>query len=173
MLLKTSLSALLSFLFLSPVYAGNCILENLPIKPLVQGKYDAFQGKTAHLDLRFSNDANTGDVDAFPEPPLQVFHTDTKTQCDINGGIWVRKDIFVSQGEQMLVTHEYSGSNDYLVFYRTADCSKVQEIDVSYAHWKIHKQALHVQPVKSNGKKKAMQNYTLDAFCKAVPAGKE
>ncbi len=178
----TKSSSFLAFLLglgnFSMAHADSCRFENIEVKPMLAGKYDVFQAKTRHLDIRCSSTANDAHVDAFPEPPLQIINsktstdTSTNTQCAINGGIWVRKDVFVSQDEHILITHEYSGSNDFLMFYKTDDCSKVQEIDVSYAHWKIRANTLRVEPVKTDGKNKAAQNYRFDAACKATPVGK-
>ncbi|WP_186945931.1 hypothetical protein [Undibacterium hunanense] len=147
--------------------AAACKLEHIPVTPLKPGSYDTFHALAKSVELRFHSDTNDPEVDAFPEPPLQVLHNATHQQCEINSGIWVRKDVYLSQDEQVLVTHEYSGSNDFLMFYKTADCSKLHELDVSISKWQITGNIIHV---KENGKKS--RKYELDVSCKPLAAKK-
>ncbi|MFZ6654850.1 hypothetical protein [Undibacterium sp. TJN19] len=164
---KVLLPALL-FLCLGNSHAASCSLKNLLVKPVTPGKKDVFHGETSGVEIRFTSLADDAEVDVFPEPPLLITQKQTNRQCEINGGIWVRKDVYLSQNEQVLVTHEYSGSNDFLMFYKTSDCSKIQEIDISYAKWKIHGTTINVLP-ETDGKKPGKPKtriYQLDAACK-------
>ena len=160
---KIVIPALLAMFCLTNVQAATCQLQNLKVGPLLAGKFDVFQAKSKHLDLRFSSASDSAEVDAFPEPPLTVIHHETGKQCQIDGGIWVRKDVFVSLDEQVLMTHEYSGANDFLVFYNTGDCSKLHELDVSASKWQIKGSTIHIQ--QQDGKTRTRQEYPLNAHC--------
>ena len=120
------------------------------------------------MELRFHSEANDAEVDAFPEPPLQVLQLATNTRCEINSGIWVRKDVYLSRDEQVLLTHEYSGSNDFLMFYNTASCTKLHELDISASRWKITGDTIRVQNMEEPKKSQAAKQYMLDASCKPV-----
>ena len=166
--IKTILLPVFLGLFLGNSHAASCVLKNLPIRLVNPQKKDIFHGETSNLEIRFTSVADDADVDVFPEPPLLITQKQSNSQCNINGGIWVRKDVYLSQDEQVLVTLEYSGSNDFLMFYKTSDCSKIQEIDISYAKWKIRDATITVMPEiegKKSGKSKA-RIYQLDAACK-------
>lgn len=165
---STALVTALLCIVATQANAASCKLQHIPVTPLKAGQYDVFHAQARSLELRFRSDANDPDVDAFPEPPLQVLQNASHSQCEINSGIWVRKDVYLSQDEQVLVTHEYSGSNDYLMFYRTADCSKLHELDVSVSHWKINGNMIRVQSMEGTKKNRQPRQYALDANCKPV-----
>lgn len=166
--LKTTVLVMtLSCILATQVHATSCKLDNIPVIPLKPGQYETFHARAKSVELRFHSDSNTPDVDVFPEPPLQVLQLASNAQCEIEGGIWVRKDVFLSQDEQILVTHEYSGSNDYLMFYKTASCAKLHELDVSEAKWQIAGNIIRVQ---ESGK--SPRKYELDASCKPLPGKK-
>ncbi|BBB64071.1 hypothetical protein UNDKW_5798 [Undibacterium sp. KW1] len=158
----------LSCILATQVHAASCRLENIPVTPLKPGQYETFHAKAKSLELRFHSDANDPEVDAFPEPPLQVLQLASNTQCEVDGGIWVRKDIYLTQDEQVLVTHEYSGSNDFLMFYKTADCTKLHELDVTASRWKIAGNTISVQSMEKQKKGQQTKQYVLDASCKPV-----
>ncbi len=120
------------------------------------------------MELRFHSEANDAEVDAFPEPPLQVLQLATNTRCEINSGIWVRKDVYLSRDEQVLLTHEYSGSNDFLMLYNTATCVKLHELDVSASRWNISGNTIRVQNMEEPKKSHTAKQYMLDASCKPV-----
>ncbi|MFZ6871742.1 hypothetical protein ACO0LF_06670 [Undibacterium sp. Di27W] len=148
---------------LAPVQAANCQLQNLAVTPLQPGHYEVFHATGKSVELRFNSVSNDAHVDAFPEPPLQILQRASNTQCEINAGIWVRKDVYLSRDEQLLLTHEYSGSNDFLVFYSTRDCSKLHELDVSVSTWKISGNLIRTE--KQDGKRRSRQDYALNASC--------
>ena len=165
---KTTLFAMLTCLLTTQVHAAGCQLHKLAVNPLTPGQYETFHAKSKSVELRFHSEANDPAVDAFPEPPLQVLQLAKNTRCEINGGIWVRKDVYLSQGEQVLVTHEYSGSNDFLMFYNTASCTKLHELDVSPSRLKITGDTIRVQNMEQTRRAQAAKQYTLDASCKPV-----
>ncbi|MFZ3000964.1 MAG: hypothetical protein WA071_11620 [Undibacterium umbellatum] len=164
----TSLVMTLSCTLATQVHAASCKLESIPVTPLKPGQYETFHAKAKSVELRFRSDTNDPDVDAFPEPPLQVLHSANQSQCEINNGIWVRKDVYLSQDEQVLVTHEFSGSNDFLMFYKTGDCSKLHELNVSASRWKITGTTISVQSMEKQMKGQQTKQYMLDKSCKPV-----
>ncbi|MFZ6731369.1 hypothetical protein ACO0LG_05580 [Undibacterium sp. Ji42W] len=167
-LTSTAVVITLNCILATQVDAASCKLENIPVTPLNPGQYEIFHAKAKSVELRFNSDANDPEVDVFPEPSLQVLQLASNTQCEINSGIWVRKDIYLSRDEQVLVTHEYSGSNDFLMFYKTAGCSKLHALDVSASRWKITGNTISVESMEKQKKGQQAKQYVLDASCKPV-----
>ncbi|MFZ6777152.1 hypothetical protein ACO0LD_10040 [Undibacterium sp. Ji83W] len=165
---KTTLFAMLTCLLTTQVHAAGCQLHKLAVIPLTPGQYEIFHAKSKSVELRFHSESNDPEVDAFPEPPLQVLQLATNTQCEINSGIWVRKDVYLSQDEKVLVTHEYSGSNDFLMFYNTGSCAKLHELDVSASWWNISGDTIRIQNMEQAKKTPAAKQYMLDASCQPV-----
>jgi len=137
-----------------------CSLQPVSIQPAAREPTDTYVGRTAALELRFRNDKAGGPVDVFPEPPLMVKRLDTRT----DGGIWVRHHVWASADGRTLVTHEYSGSNDELVFYDTLSCARTAAIDVSVAQWTVDGRTVAITQA---GKRQS--RVALDAAC--LPAG--
>ena len=136
------------------------------IEPAAAEPTDTYVGKTASLELRFHNDKTSGAVEVFPEPPLVVKHLPTQRECRIDdGGIWVRQHVYASTQGQVLVTHEYSGSNDQLVFYDTRTCAKLASIDVSNKTWAVDGGAVLL--TTPNAARKPLR-VGLDAACLPV-----
>lgn len=157
----------LSIFSATVVYAGACTLSPLPINPVTSTHADTFIGQSQWVDVEFKNEKMQGDVETFPEPPLIIRNRKSNTTCSIDGGIWVRKSVFISQNADVVVTQEYSGSNDFLNFYNTATCKKMNEINVSNSTWKIlgSKISVSKQPL-ANAQGKVLSNtYHLDASC--------
>jgi hypothetical protein len=95
--------------------------------------------------LTFTNERPQEDVNAFPEPPIEIRDTATGRGCDIeDGGIWRRDTVFLGADEQMLVVLEFSGSNDWLAFFDTTSCARVGEVDVSIARWEVGAERIKV-----------------------------
>ncbi|MFZ6741958.1 hypothetical protein ACO0LC_01855 [Undibacterium sp. JH2W] len=160
---KISLLFALQCSILAPVHAASCQLQNIAVTPLQPGHYEVFRAVGKSVELRFNSVSNDAQVDAFPEPPLKILQRASNTQCEINAGIWVRKDVYLSSNEQVLLTHEYSGSNDFLVFYNTTDCSKLHELDVSGSTWKIRGKLIRTET--QDGIRHKRQDYVLNAKC--------
>lgn len=114
-----------------------CRFEQLSIQPLVADKADVFAGSAQQKEVRFVNLKEHGVVDAFPEAPLMIRDLQTGKQCEVDGGVWVRNAVYLGAQGRTLMTHEYSGSNAFLVFYDTATCRKKFEIEVSTSAWTI------------------------------------
>lgn len=142
-----------------------CFLQPVPIQPAASEPTDTYVGRTAALELRFHNDKTSGPVDVFPEPPLTVKQLGNQTECAIqDGGIWVRRHVWASADGRTLVTHEYSGSNDELVFYDTRSCARTAAIDVTGTQWTVDGRTVAITQA---GKRKS--RVALDAACR--PAG--
>lgn len=144
--------------------ARECALTALPINPIAADRSDFFVGISGKLELRFVNDKTAGEVTVFPEPPLLITNLASKANCAIDGGVWVRKSVFVSQDNKVLVTQEFSGSNDFLIFYNTETCQKLYEIDVSNSNWSIHGGDINV----SKAGKPKPTHFHLNAACLPV-----
>ncbi|PTT87820.1 hypothetical protein DBR42_10885, partial [Pelomonas sp. HMWF004] len=143
-------------------------LQPVAIEPAATEPTDNYIGRTSMLEIRFHNNKTSGPVDAFPEPPLTVKRLDTQTECTIqDGGIWVRRHVWASRTGGTLVTHEYSGSNDELVFYDTRNCARTAVIDVSDARWAIEGGVVTKSPAQAG---KRPSRVGLDAAC--LPFGR-
>lgn len=134
----------------SPAASASCTLQPVSIQPAAAEPTDTYIGRTAALELRFHNDKTSGPVDVFPEPPLTVRQLATSNECAISdGGIWVRQHVYASADGRVLVTHEFSGSNDALVFYDTGTCAKKAVVDVSNAQWFLEGSTIVKSPSKA------------------------
>ena len=136
--LRNVIAGISVFFSIATAHAGACSLAPLSIGPIAPGRINTFVGKTNGIEVRFINERTEGNIDVFPEPPLTIQNNTTNTTCTIDGGVWVRKSVFVSTDGAVLVTQEYSGSNDFLNFYDTHNCEKLHTIDVSNSAWEIH-----------------------------------
>lgn len=146
--------------------APACKLLPVHIEPAGSEPADIYVGRTAVLELRFHNDKTSGPVDVFPEPPLTVKRLDTQAECMAHdGGIWVRRHVYASTDGGTLVTHEYSGSNEELVFYDTQNCSRKATLDVSDTRWAIEGNTVLKWQAKAD---KRPSRIRLDAACLPV-----
>lgn len=149
----------------SSASASPCKLEILPINPISPERSDIFVGKSNLIELQFKNEKSSGTVEVFPESPLIVKQLKSNTSCAIEGGIWIRKFVFISADNHILITQEYTGSNDSLNFYDTQTCKKMKEIDVSQSSVNINHSSISI--TKKTGIKghRKPTTYKLDASC--------
>jgi hypothetical protein len=112
-------------------------LAQVQIDPVEPGRTDVFTGKGRTVEIRFTSDTGQADPDVFPEPPLVVRNLASGAECKINGGIWVRRSVWLTADERGVVVEEYSGSNDRLAVYDTASCKELSALDVSEARWQV------------------------------------
>lgn len=159
---RACLALWLSALATTSAIAGHCALKPLPIVAAAPDRHDLFVGRSSLVELRFKSDKTEGEIDTFPEPPLVVRQVVSGKTCDIDGGIWVRKSVFISTADRVIVTHEFSGSNDSLNFYDAFTCEKLQEIGTSHATWHIKGSLITVS------KPGATRRYRLNDACTAV-----
>lgn len=148
------------------VASAQCQLNLLPIEPLAQDQRGIYAGKQGSVEVRFINEKD-GEPEAFPEPPMTIANLDSGKRCELDGGIWLRKAIYLSADGNTLMAQEYSGSADHLNFYDTRTCRKSGSVDVSQAKWhlalgsiKVHRQGAQVKTI------------SLNAFCMPVKAKK-
>lgn len=152
----------------SALAAQACTLQPVPIEPAGSEPADIYIGRTAALELRFHNDKTSGPVDVFPEPPLTMKRLDTQTECVAHdGGIWVRRHVYASTDGGTLVTHEYSGSNEELVFYDTRNCARKATLDVSDSRWAIEGNTVLKWQAKAD---KRPSRIRLDRACLPIKA---
>jgi hypothetical protein len=147
----------------APAASCACALRSVAIEPAAAEPTDTYVGRTQTLELRFHNDKTSGPVDVFPEPPLTVKQLKAASECTIrDGGIWVRQHVYASGDGQTLATHEYSGSNDELVFYDARTCGRKASLDVSHTQWAIEGDTIVMTPAKAGSRAVKIR---LDAAC--------
>lgn len=139
---------------------AQCRLERVRIEPLAADRQDVYIGATPAIEVRFHNEKRRGAVDTFPEPPLTIKHLDSGTQCEIDGGIWLRNAVYVSGDGKTLMTQQYSGSNDQLLFHDTRSCRQTGMIDVSDAHWKVSNSRIEIDYPATKRKKSFRLNHS-------------
>lgn len=138
MFLRLNTVAIISVI-ISTSSANACTFINLPINPISPEKIDTFLGKSEFVDIKFNNEKTEGNIEVFPDSPLIVTNKKTNSTCSIDGGVWVRKDIYVSDDNAIIMAHEFSGSNDFLSFFDTRSCKKTGEINISNSMWRVEK----------------------------------
>ena len=126
-----------SFVEQAAAAQAQCQFEQLSIQPLVAEKLDVFAGSAQQIEVRFINVKEQGDIEVFPEAPMTIRDLRSGKQCEVDGGVWVRKDVYLGAQGKTLMTHEYSGSNAFLMFYDTRSCRKLTEIDISTRKWAL------------------------------------
>lgn len=109
----------------------DCKLIPIRVYPVSPEPADTFADQAGFIEVQFTNDTTVVSPDAFPESPLAVKNHQSNTTCSIDGGVWVRAFLFASSDNQILITREYSGSNEFIDFYDTQTCEKISELDLS------------------------------------------
>ena len=145
--------------------AGNCEFSNIAINPLAADKYDIFQGGNGTVDVRFDNEKTAGKIEVFPDTPIYVSNSASGADCTIEGGVWVRKDVYLSRDNTVLMAHEFSGSNDFLNFYDTQSCRKLGQIDISSSNWTFDKGGISVVKQGTGSQKRSTKVYALEEYC--------
>lgn len=90
-----------------------------------------FVGGGSVMLVIVKDESTSSPGDIFPEPPLTVQNIKLRKKCQIDGGIWVNGQMYLSQDEKTLVLFSYAGSSGYLDFYKTGNCRQFAHIDVS------------------------------------------
>jgi hypothetical protein len=108
-----------------------CGLKKVDLKPLSPNDFSKYVGKGAQVQLTFTNDEPSKPATQFNEYPLEVKNLKTKTACKIDGGIWLAKQVYIGDGEKIIVLEEDSGSNADLAFYDSATCKGVGKLDIT------------------------------------------
>lgn len=167
MFLRLKTTAIISAI-ISLSSANACTFINLPINPISPEKTDIFLGKSEIIDIKFNNEKTEGYIEVFPDSQLIVTNRKTNSTCSIDGGVWVRKDIYVSDDNMVVMAHEFSGSSDFLSFYGTRSCKKIGEIDISNSMWRVEKLNISVSKQGATNSKKPIKPrmYLLAKYCK-------
>ena len=89
--------------------------------------------------MHFRNEDAPNPAEVFPDPLVTVKNVKTAKSCDILDGSGIRSDksVYLDTSNRMLILYQYSGSNDFLIFYDPNTCQKLTEIDVSGKSWEI------------------------------------
>ncbi len=155
--------------YISPVACSNCSFSRLSVDPVDPTTKEHFIGKGRNIEVLFRNESKNQVVDVFPEPPMTIRNRVSGLSCEIDGGIWVRRSVYLSNDEKTLIVQEYSGCNGFLVFYDTGTCKKVDELDVSHGHWKISENLISIGYQCSNddiNSCRSVKKHVLDKFCR-------
>jgi hypothetical protein len=161
--------ALLLFVFAymagSTAMAAGCRFLNLPINPVTGNNGEVFQGESEAVKVRFDNFKTEGSVEVFPDSKLSITDKRGNATCAIDGGVWARKDIYVSVDNAVLLAHEFSGSNDFLNFYAIDSCKKLGEIDISNSSWSFDRGNISVFRQAGKNKSAGLKTYALSKYC--------
>lgn len=152
------------FLLVGQAQSRACELARITIQPETVENGEIYSGQLQGVRVSFHNYRTSGAVTAFPEPPLVITTLKDGRHCEADGGVWARDGVYVSHDGKTLVTAEYSGSYDGLVFRDVRTCKKVAELDVSDAHWTI--QGSRITWQSASGATKAV---SLDTKCRFHP----
>ena len=107
-------------------------------------RFSSYTGEGVHYAITLQNDNLDRDVTIFPEPPLVLRRVNSGRSCSIDGGVWVRGDIYFARNESRLITHEYSGSSDEIIIYRTSDCKALSRVNLPERAWSVADQAITI-----------------------------
>lgn len=150
-----------ALVLLSQVPSKACELAQITIKPGTAENGELYSGQLQGVRVTFHNYRTKGAVTVFPEPPLVITTLKSGSHCEADGGVWARNGVYISNDGKMLVTAEFSGSYDGLVFRDVRTCKKVDELDVSGSRWSIHGSRITLQPIAG-----ASKTVRLDAGCR-------
>ncbi|GAB2904568.1 type IV secretion system immunity protein Tsi1 [Uliginosibacterium flavum] len=139
-----------------------CAITNIPVDPAPPGQFASYAGHGHAIDILLQSARPDREVDVFPEPPLILRRKDTQKSCEIDGGIWTRKDFYLDASERTLITVEFSGSSDSLNFYDTASCKRLASLDISGYAWAIGKNALTLTAKQGKAKTRSRR---VNSFC--------
>ena len=164
---RITLTLVAALVFLSQVPSKACELAKITIKPETAENGELYSGQLQDVRVTFHNYRTKGAVTVFPEPPLVITSLKSGSHCEADGGVWARNGVYVSTDGKLLVTDEFSGSYDGLVFRDVRTCKKVDELDVSGSRWSIQGSRITWQPASG-----ASKTVRLDAACRprAIPA---
>jgi hypothetical protein len=95
-----------------------------------------FVGETKTLELHFFTytygEQHASEIDGFTEIPVTITNRKTFRSCAIDGGIWVRKEIYLSADERILILGEHSGSYGGLTAYDTQTCREIRRMGIYF-----------------------------------------
>jgi len=135
------------------LFSQQPVFSKLEINPNLNKFNKEFIGVGQRISVIFQNDSEGAEhtIEVFPEPPVIVRNHQTNTSCQIDeGGIWVRKHVYLSDDEYYLLFNEYSGSSEAFISYDTRTCEKLKRMDVSGLDWTIEGNQVHFKPLDLN-----------------------
>ena len=142
-----------------------CRFLPVAVEPAAPGEFALYRGVLGSLSLEFRNEKRDGEVSVFPESPLVLRDVQTGKRCEIDGGVWVRNAVYLSDDARVLMLQEFSGSSDQLVFHRTTDCRRMAALDISGAQWSLRDDGLQLQRPAAAGRPARSQFYRFNARC--------
>ncbi len=106
---------------------ATCAFRRLEILPTDQIDFTRFAGRGNNIGIEFKADFGR-ETDVFPDPPA-VVNRSTNKSCNIEeGGIWLRRQVYITADESHLLSDQYSGSWEVLVVYDTGTCARLGEM---------------------------------------------
>lgn len=108
-----------------------CELRRIDVKPARGKSFESYVGKADGVEVRWTNPSPDHDVDLFDEPPLKWWDRRAGRRCQLPGGLWARDGIYFAPGRSVLALLTVSGSTSRLEFFRSGDCGRSAQIDVS------------------------------------------
>lgn len=104
-----------------------CTFQRLEILPTDPVNFERFSGRGHRVFIEFKADFGR-ETDVFPEPPT-VVNRSTNKSCNVEeGGIWLRRQVYITPDESRLLSNQYSGSWEALVVYDTNTCARLGEM---------------------------------------------
>lgn len=166
---QLKLAIILAVTFAIPT-AKACTFINVAINPQTPEITNSYVGGNESIEIKFNNEITEGNIEVFPDSALAVSHKKQNLACLIEGGVWVRKDVYVSDDNMTILAHEFSGSYDALNFYDASNCKKIGEIDISDATWKLDGANLYVSRYQTASRQKSTRTriFPLANYCKKL-----
>jgi hypothetical protein len=130
---------LLGLALLTTTVQADCGYRALAIEPETSALY---VGAGERVRVEFDNYRLDGEVDSFPEPPLRI--SQNGVSCKVDGGIWLRKGVYLDVAERHLLVQSFSGSGGELTVYDTASCAELARIELPEASWAVQGEQLLV-----------------------------
>jgi len=121
-----------------------------------------FVGRAGALEVRLTSERDGTDIESFPDSALAIRRADGRG-CEAEGGVWQRSGVYVADDGRTVAAIESSGSNDLLVFFDSASCRRVGEIDVSNTRWQFRGAEIVATPA---GAARPTRVVRLDASCR-------
>jgi len=107
-----------------------CSFQRLEILPTDRIDFARFVGRGNKILIDFKADFGK-ETDVFPDPP-SIVNRSTNKSCNIEeGGIWLRRHVYVTADESRLLSSQYSGSWEALVVYDTGTCARLGEMKLN------------------------------------------
>ncbi|UUY08174.1 hypothetical protein LRS11_20620 [Pseudomonas sp. J452] len=124
----------------APLALADCAYQPLAIEPRGAEYAALYGGAGERVQVEFHNFKREGEVDSFPEPPMVL--RQGPASCSVEGGIWLRRAVFLDRREQRLLVQSFSGSSSELLVYDTRTCTELARLELPEASWALEGDSL-------------------------------